>query len=190
VGRARFVTEGSIASSPGSDLPHLRRATARVLLVDADDRVLLMHDHDANVPGATFWVTPGGGLDPGETSVDAAAREVREETGLALDPGGLGRPAIVRTVRHTFSDIVTEQAEAIYLARVEAFTPDDSGFTDSERTTVLGARWWSPAELAATSEDVWPRGLAALLPRLLAGEDGIDLGFSDEDPRGPSPGAS
>ena len=31
-------------------------------------------------------MTPGGGIDPGETETEAAVREVREETGFDLDP--------------------------------------------------------------------------------------------------------
>ena len=44
-----------------------------------------MHTAD----GRVFWCPPGGGLDAGETHVDAAVRELREETGLVLAPSEL-----------------------------------------------------------------------------------------------------
>ena len=60
-----------------------QRLTARVLLFDPDDRILLMK---GRLPGAQqvapSWFTVGGGAEPGETAREAAAREIVEETGI------------------------------------------------------------------------------------------------------------
>ena len=56
------------------------RPAARVLLLDAQDRVLLFRFDAGDRPA--FWATPGGAIDPGESYADAAKRELREETGL------------------------------------------------------------------------------------------------------------
>ncbi|MBC7679310.1 MAG: NUDIX domain-containing protein, partial [Pseudorhodobacter sp.] len=59
------------------------RTAARVLLLDGRDRVLLFRGGDPHLPErGTWWFTPGGGLDPGEQTVDGAVRELFEETGL------------------------------------------------------------------------------------------------------------
>lgn len=73
---------------------------AAVVVVARDDRVLMVRR--ANQPGYGLWSVPGGYVDRGEVVEAAAAREVREETGLEVAIGGLlglfsqaGNPVIV-----------------------------------------------------------------------------------------------
>ena len=68
------------------------RRAARVLLVDAAGRALLLHGGDPVRPEQRWWFTPGGGLQAGETPAEGAARELLEETGLRVEPGDLGEP--------------------------------------------------------------------------------------------------
>jgi 8-oxo-dGTP diphosphatase len=51
--------------------------SVRIVLSDRDCRVLMLQRaaDDDILPGA--WELPGGGIDPGETPVQAAARELR-----------------------------------------------------------------------------------------------------------------
>ena len=63
-----------------------RRNTARVLPVDREGRVLLLHGWDPLRPDDPFWFTIGGAAEPGETLAEAAARELREEAGIVVDP--------------------------------------------------------------------------------------------------------
>src|SRR5688572_15916571 len=62
------------------------RRAARVLLLDAADRVLLFRGCDPARPAQRYWFTVGGGQDPGGTLTDCAVRELYEETGLRLVP--------------------------------------------------------------------------------------------------------
>ena len=60
--------------------PKDARPLARVLLLDDANRILLLQGRSPR--GETFWVMPGGGLNENESFVDAAYRELFEETGI------------------------------------------------------------------------------------------------------------
>lgn len=66
------------------------RPAARLLVVDAQQRVLLLRfDHRKGpLAGQVYWATPGGVLDPGENFEACALRELAEETGIVVrEPG-------------------------------------------------------------------------------------------------------
>ncbi|MEH0935035.1 NUDIX hydrolase [Micromonospora psammae] len=144
------------------------RRAARVLLVDAAGRVLLFDGTDPARPDHRYWLTPGGGLDPGETPAQGAARELAEETGLRLDPAALGEPVWSETIEFTFDGVGYRQEQQFFLVRVPAWEVDTAGFTDLERASVAGHRWWSPEELAASGDRYYPAELPAVLTRALA----------------------
>ncbi len=51
----------------------------RVIVMDDKDSMLMVCQHHED---RDIWMVPGGGIEDGESSVEAAVREVDEETGL------------------------------------------------------------------------------------------------------------
>lgn len=140
------------------------RPTARVLLVDSRDRVLLFEMRTAD--GRVFWCPPGGGLESGETHEEAAVREVREETGWAVDV--LGPVIGHRRQVVTWNDGITyDCAEVWFMARSAAFEVDSSSWTDEERVDMGAHRWWTIDELQDASVELTPNDLAARVRVLL-----------------------
>jgi ADP-ribose pyrophosphatase YjhB (NUDIX family) len=69
----------------------MHRETARVILMDREGCFLLLNTHyDARLQLPPRWITPGGAIDPGESVVDAAVRELLEETGMSISVDELG----------------------------------------------------------------------------------------------------
>jgi 8-oxo-dGTP pyrophosphatase MutT (NUDIX family) len=144
-----------------------RRRSARVILVDQEERILLFRDKPSTLERA--WFTPGGGVDRFETLRRAAARELREETGLRVPPRALGKLVAYTSGYAELSWATGVFRDDLFFYRIGAHTVDTSGFTPLEQDTIGEHRWWPLAELAATPDRVIPYGLADLTTRLLGG---------------------
>jgi len=146
----------------------VRRSSARVVVVDASDRVLLLRGGDPKRPGPAVWHTPGGGIDPGETPQRAAQRELAEEVGLELDDAAeLGRVMWTRRFQFSFDGVGYDQDEVFYLLRVDQHDVDVSRHTPLERRYLSGYRWFSVDELATFDELVAPPDLGPQLDAVL-----------------------
>jgi len=143
------------------------RPAARVLLLDATGRVLMFRGGDPARPDEpAFWFTVGGGLNPGETPVQAAIRETYEETGLPRTADDLVGPVWHEVVEFGFDGTTYRQSQDFFVSRVPSWDVDTSAFDDIEVRSIDRHRWWSVEELETTDEVCYPVGLAGLLRRV------------------------
>jgi 8-oxo-dGTP pyrophosphatase MutT (NUDIX family) len=149
----------------------LERDAVRVVLADASGRVLLFHVETEDVPGG-WWELPGGGIDRGESYRGAAIREIKEETGLILEPAQVGPPTWRRDTTWRSRGRRRLQHEVVVFAQVTADQPTivDGGRTPQEIEDYVTARWWHVAEIIQSQERFYPGRLPELLPRFLTGE--------------------
>lgn len=153
------------------------RDAARILLLDDEDRLLLFRIDDMPRPGITLWLTPGGGVQPGESFEEAALRELWEETGLRDVP--LGPCVWRREWRGQGPGGLLEQRERYFLVRCACFEPVRDHFEAHEHEMMAAHRWWRLEEIVASRDYFIPRHLGRLLAPLMAGEippEPIDCG--------------
>jgi 8-oxo-dGTP pyrophosphatase MutT (NUDIX family) len=141
------------------------RTGARVLLLDGDGAVLLIHER---IEGGAHWLTPGGGVEGDESLALAAVRELYEETSLVVELDAAAAP--VHTVQRVWhwrgaSYFQTDHFFVVQLDGRPPVTP--AAPTAMELETLIGFEWWSVAALRANIDQVIePPDLADVLERL------------------------
>lgn len=146
--------------------PGLRR-TSRVILMDGGGAALLFFTAAPDTTRFARWITPGGGVDPGETHEQAAIRELFEETGLVVD--SVGEPVWSLDFDVAWDEADHDRGHAEYfVVRCERFDPVSTNWTESEHVDMTGHGWFTADELLRSGEPFEPYDLPRLL-RVCAG---------------------
>lgn len=136
------------------------------MIVDEKGRLLLFEYKDEHHP-QPFWATAGGELKESETYLEAAKRELYEETGLKNDIGDLlmEREDVFAVARST----PAIWQEKYYLVNCSSnskvFAAD---WTEEEKSTIQKWKWWSLEEMDSVgSQHFKPDCLPELLNSIL-----------------------
>lgn len=148
-------------------LPGLRN-TSRIVLMDPTGAVLLFKTMAPDSSGFSRWITPGGGVDPGETHAEAALRELFEETGRRFEATGEPVWTYDFEVRWDQADHDRGHAE-YFLVHTERFEPSNEFWTAEEHHDVSAWGWFTAEEIATAATPFEPEYLPELVARLSAG---------------------
>ena len=162
-----------------ADLPLVERWVVRLVVLDAAERVLLFHTRDSTDPSlGTCWELPGGGIEAGETHVDAARRELLEETGIEAAADQIGPATWRRDATYRYRGERRLQHEWVLPIRLPDHRPevDPSRRDEDEAQDCFESRWWDVDDIVRSRERFYPGRLPAVLPRFLAGSE-IDEPF-------------
>lgn len=144
-------------------LTPVEREAVRALVFDADNRVLLTQFRRP-IGDETWWGSPGGGIDPGESHEEALRRELREEVGL--HDFELGPVLYEHLGEFAWNRTLYRQHNTTYLVRVQEHQPQAT--IDLEPEGIAEVRWWSLEEIAGSTEQFAPPDLAARIRTLTA----------------------
>lgn len=160
------VKKHHVPANPEGPNHAKHRETARVFLLNSAGEMFLLNTHwDPGTELPPRWLTPGGGIDPGESVLRAAVRELFEETGLMVQPEALGEIELSLPFKMVWGNGQYETGVAHFYRLVldGDFQLDDSNWTKDEHRDVIEWRWWKPADLIASGERVGPPGLLEYL---------------------------
>jgi 8-oxo-dGTP pyrophosphatase MutT (NUDIX family) len=138
------------------------RRTSRIILIDDAGAALLFMTAAPDSTLFARWITPGGGVDPGETHEEAAVRELFEETGLVVE--SVGEPVWSLDFDVAWDTADHDRGHAkYYVVRCERFEPVSTNWTESEHVDVTAHGWFTAADLLATGQPFEPYDLPRLL---------------------------
>jgi 8-oxo-dGTP diphosphatase len=141
-----------------------KRRTARVMVFDPAGRVLLIRFEIERSGGTLiFWLTPGGEIEAGETPIEAAGRELREEVGLESPVAG---PVREQRNQFEFEGEMQDNTDYFFRAECAVGAPKLMGFTPQEIRLMREIRWWSAEEIEASDEQFYPVDLADWVRRV------------------------
>ncbi|MBD2796824.1 NUDIX domain-containing protein [Xenorhabdus sp. 18] len=140
------------------------RCSSRLLIVNSSRKVLLfrfVHTNDALV-GQSYWATPGGGVEHGESFEQAAIRELKEETGILRD--NVGQHVAQRTFEMTLPSgerVLAKERFFIVLSTEDEI--NTSEWTDNEKSVIRRHHWWELNELIQTQEIIYPKDITKII---------------------------
>jgi 8-oxo-dGTP pyrophosphatase MutT (NUDIX family) len=114
--------------------------------------VLLLHGWDPVKPDDPFWFTIGGAAEPGETLRQAAARELHEEAGIAVDEAELGEPFESARIEFSWMGVIFDQDQTFFAVLVADTEVSFDGQEGLERSTIDKHGWLLPEDLEADGD--------------------------------------
>lgn len=146
------------------------RKSARAIVLNKQNQIFLFrYTFDFFAEKQSVWITPGGGLEEGESFEDALKRELFEEMGIELtEPLPF---VFYRTPLYELKSGETVRSEErFYLVYCDEESFSYGGWSESETRRMTAGKWWSIEEIKKSEEKFFSEDVAEILERLSKGD--------------------
>jgi 8-oxo-dGTP pyrophosphatase MutT (NUDIX family) len=135
-----------------------QRPTARVILLNNENKILLLKILERG----TFWIAPGGKIEEGETPLEAAVRELYEETGITTAEFVTPPSWYCETIA-PLHGVLTLFKEYYFLTRTQNSQTTDAYLNEDEKQLFGEYKWWDLHALIKSGETFYPKELVVAL---------------------------
>lgn len=149
----------------------ITRKSSRAIILNSNHEIFLFQfNFDYFAKGNVVWITPGGGLEDGETFDMALKREVFEELGIKLNQ--CYKQIYYRNPIYSLKNGELAQCEErfflVYLDGKEEFS--FINWTEHESKRMLYGKWWSIADIQQSEDEFFSSDIINILDNLSKGK--------------------
>jgi 8-oxo-dGTP pyrophosphatase MutT (NUDIX family) len=147
--------------------------SVRILLISKENKVLLMQADDPTTTSkdgsyhGKFWFLIGGKIEPGESLIEAATRELKEETGLGANDVAFGPVVWFGEFEMVLSGKMTRMKQQFIVANTKKSQITMDNLTPEEKKVIEKTSWFSLAEIKNSKEIIYPVVLKDYLSDIL-----------------------
>ena len=151
------------------------RPVVRILLFNEAQELLLMRLSGQHITlpdpayNGDYWLPVGGRVEEGETMIDSIARELYEETGLAMSDITLHKEIYYGKFDLKFDTHTIHTEQRIFWATTQNRDVHLGNLSDEEKNVVQGIKWFSMDDLSQSREPIYPAVLHSAIPQILEG---------------------
>lgn len=139
-----------------------RNSSRAIVLNGKNEIFLFQYIFDYFKDGNIVWITPGGGIEPGENYEDALKREINEEMGILLKE--VPQSSYYRKATYTLKNGENVIAhELFYVIHIENMDLNFRGWTESEKLRMKKGKWWSREEIEKSADEFFSKDILSLI---------------------------
>jgi 8-oxo-dGTP pyrophosphatase MutT (NUDIX family) len=146
----------------------IRKSSRAIILNKGNEIFLFQYSFDYFADGNVVWITPGGGLEEGESFEMALKRELYEELGIQYNQNY--RQIYYRSPVYCLKNGEKIQCEErFFLVYLDVEKIKFNYWTENEQKRMRCGKWWSVDEIKQSDDEFFTRDIIDIMNNLALG---------------------